>query len=86
MKFLVESSFKQVPTPEMLGLIPAESAHGEMLDRQGVRLALYLAADQSRAWQIYQADSLAAVEQILASFPLHPYLQMSITPLADGPS
>jgi muconolactone delta-isomerase len=86
MKFLVESSFKQAPTPEVLALIPAESAHGEMLDQQGVRLALYLAADQSRAWQIYQSDSLATVEQILASFPLHPYLQMSITLLADGPS
>ncbi len=30
MKFLVESSFKQVPTPEMLALIPAESAWGNV--------------------------------------------------------
>jgi muconolactone delta-isomerase len=83
MKFLVEGWFKQVPTPAVLALIPAEVEHGKPFDAQGIRQALYVASDQTRAWQVYQTDSLTAVQEILASFPLHPYLNTSITPLAD---
>ena len=85
MKFLVEGWFKQAPTPDMLALIPVEIEHGKQFDKQGIRQALYVASDQSRAWQIYQADSLMAVQEIVASFPLYPYLNTMITPLAhDG--
>ena len=84
MKFLVEGWFKQAPTAEILALIPAEVAHGKQFDAQGTRLALYVASDQSRAWQVYQADSLASVQSIVASFPLHPYLATKITPLAES--
>jgi muconolactone delta-isomerase len=83
MKFLVESWFEQMPTPEVLALIPAEVAHGQQFDAQGSRLALYVAQDQSRAWQLYQADSAQAVQSIVASFPLYPHLATKITPLAD---
>jgi muconolactone delta-isomerase len=85
MKFLVESWFAQAPPPEVLALIPAEVAHGRQFDMQGARLALYIAQDQSRAWQLYQADSVDAVQRIVASFPLHPYLATKITPLAENP-
>jgi len=82
MMFLVESQFTAVPTADILALIPAESARGAALDAEGVRLHLFVAADQSKAWQIYRADSLVELEQILASFPLHPYVTTTITPLA----
>jgi len=83
MRFLVESSFKQTPTQEILALIPAEIARGHELDAQGIRVKLYVAADQARAWQVYQSDSQTAVQAALASLPLHPYLNITITPLAD---
>jgi muconolactone delta-isomerase len=82
MMFLVESQFTAVPTADILALIPAESARGVALDAEGVRLHLFIAADRSKAWQIYRADSLAELEQILASFPLHQYVRTTITPLA----
>ena len=82
MMFLVESQFTAVPTADVLALIPAESARGAELDAEGVRLHLFLAADRSKAWQIYRADSLAELQQILASFPLHQYVTTTITPLA----
>ena len=84
MTFLVESQFTVIPTAEILALIPAESARGAELDAEGVRLHLFVAADQSKAWQIFRADSLEKLDQILASFPLHHYVTTTITPLADG--
>ena len=85
MRFLVESSFNQSPTNEILALIPAETARGLELDQQGIRKALYLAADQSRAWQVLVAESQAAVQAVMESFPLFPYLNVTITPLAEEP-
>lgn len=83
MRFLVETAFTQAPTPEMLALIPAESARGVELDQQGVRQALYVAADQSRAWQVLTGLTESEVNDVLASFPLHSYVSHTITPLAD---
>jgi muconolactone delta-isomerase len=83
MRFLVETTFKQAPTEEVLALIPAEVEHGKILDAQGVREQLYVAADMSGAWQIYQSESLAAVRALVETFPLSPYLKATITPLAE---
>ncbi|MBS1965246.1 MAG: hypothetical protein JST60_05425 [Chloroflexi bacterium SZAS-1] len=83
MRFLTEVTFTQAPTPEMLALIPAETAHGLKLDAAGMREHLFVAADNSRAWQVLRADSLAEAEAIAKSFPLAPYLAITITPLAE---
>ena len=84
MTFLVETQFKAPPTPEILALIPQEIAHGKMLDAEGVRLHLFVAADQSRAWQIYRVGSPADLEAIIAGFPLHPYLNTTITAISEA--
>ena len=83
MRFLVESSFRAAPTPEILALIPAEMAHSATLDRQGIRERLYVAADNSRAWQVLRADSAEAIQSVIDSFPLAPYIGIKITELAD---
>ena len=83
MKYLVETKFKDAPTPEILALIPAESAHGKALDAQGIRLQLYVAADQSAAWQVFQGKSLAEVQGVVNSFPLARYVMSTIIALAD---
>ena len=82
MTFLVESQFTSVPTADILALVPTESARGAELDAEGVRLHLFVAADQSRAWQVYRSDSLTELQQILATFPLYQYVTTTITPLA----
>ena len=81
-RFMVEGALRGPHTPETLALIPAEVARGEELVRQGVRTGLYVAADFSRAWQVYDLASVEDVEQVLASFPLHPHLDQTITPLS----
>ena len=83
MRFLVESSFREPPTTEILALIPAESAHGIALDQQGVREHLFLAADNSRAWQVLCADSTDALQAILDGFPLARYMSATITELSS---
>jgi muconolactone delta-isomerase len=83
MRFLVESSLNVQPTPELMALIPAETARGLELDTQGLRECLYLAADMSRAWQVFLADSPQAVEELLQSFPLAAYTASTITALAE---
>jgi muconolactone delta-isomerase len=83
MKYLVTSTLNQAPTDSIMALIPAEIARGKELDAQGIRLKLYVAADQSGAWQIYQGDSEADVRRAIESLPLHPYVATTITPLAE---
>lgn len=49
MRFIVESALAVAPTPEIMALLPAESARGVELDEAGIRDALYVSADVSRA-------------------------------------
>jgi len=88
MRYMVQGTPRQprqAPTAEMLALVPAEVAAGAELDRRGLRAALYVAADLSAAWQVFDADSEAAVRAALAALPLTPYTDYRITPLADEP-
>lgn len=84
MQFMVEMKYTQALTEEMIALIPAESARGKELDAAGSRLALYLAADLSSAWQVYQANTLAEVQEMIDSFPLSRFVAATITPLQDA--
>lgn len=84
MRFLVESTLKAPPTNDVLALFPAESARGAELDAEGVRESLFIAADNSKAWQVFRAASPQALQMILDSFPLTPYSAFVITPLADN--
>jgi muconolactone delta-isomerase len=86
MRYLVTSKFNQVPTDSIMALIPAEIARGKELDAQGIRLKLYVAADQSAAWQIYQGNTQADVQAAIESLPLHPFVVTTITPLAEDVS
>ena len=74
MRYLVTSRLNQAPTVSIMALIPAEIARGKELDAQGIRLKLYVAADQSRVWHIYQGDTEADVQQAIEAPPLHPYV------------
>ena len=84
MRFLVESTFAKAPTDDILALIPAETARGKELDAQGIREALYLAVDQSKSWQVFRSESPQTLQTTLESFPLHPFLTFTITPLAEA--
>ena len=53
------------------------------LTEQGLIAAVYVAADQSNAWAVWNVDSEAALEEAHNSLPLHPYMSSEITVLAE---
>ncbi len=83
MRFMVESTPTQPLTDELLAVVPAETARGRELDAPGLRHAFYLAADWSKGWQIFAADSMKEVQRTLTSLPLAHVTQNTITPLAE---
>ena len=83
MRFLLKKTFKAPPTEEVLALIPIEEARAKELAEQGLLEALYVAADLSNAWAVWNCGSQAALEETHATLPLHDYLNIDITLLAD---
>ena len=83
MRFIVEGRLAAAPTPELYALIPAETARGKELQAQGVRLHLFIAADMSAGWQVFDVQSRDELDAVLASFPLHPYVTETVTELAE---
>ena len=84
MRFIVESRFAQAPTAEILALLPAEQSRGREPDAQGVRRHLFVAADNSASWQVFELGSREELDRAVASFPFHPYVTEKITELGDA--
>jgi len=83
MKFIANNSLKQAPNEEIMALFPAEQARVAELMAQGVLEALYVAADFSKAWLVLQGESQEVVQKAVESLPLHKYLHVELTPLAE---
>jgi muconolactone delta-isomerase len=84
MLFMVESRFAAAPAPDILALLPAEQARGRELDAQGVRRHLFVAADKSASWQVFQVQSREDLDPIMASYPFHPYMSDKMTELSEA--
>lgn len=83
MKFLASNQMKQAPDAEVMALFPAEQARVAELMAQGVLETLYIAADYSKAWLVFRAESEEVAWQAVKSLPLHKFLQVELTPLAE---
>ena len=83
MRFLTKETFKAPPTAEVQALIPAEIAKVKELTEQGLISAMYMAADLSSVWVVWDVDSQAALEETHTTLPLHPYMNSEITLLAE---
>ena len=83
MRFLTKETFKAPPTAEVQALIPAEIAKVKELTEQGLIFAVYMAADLSSVWVVWDVDSQAALEETHTTLPLHPYMNSEITLLAE---
>ena len=83
MRFLVKNTLKEGPTEEVKALIPAEQARTKELSQEGLVEALYIAADMSGAWLVWNVDSKDALEGVHKTLPLHDHVDQDITLLAD---
>jgi hypothetical protein len=60
MQFTVESRFVSGPAQGILAMLPAEQARRRELDALGLRLHLFLAADNSGSRQMFKLDTRGA--------------------------
>ncbi len=63
--------------------MPAEQRRGVELAEQGIREAVYVAADRSAVWTVWNRDSQEVVEEVAKTLPLYECWNMDITPLSD---
>ncbi len=83
MRFLTTETFKAPPTEEVRALIPAEIVKVKELTEQGLIAAVYMAADHSSVWVVWNVDSQAALEEAQNTLPLHQHVNSEITVLAE---
>jgi muconolactone delta-isomerase len=84
MQFMATISFDTARRAEVEQALPAEQARVRELQQQGVLDTLYV-PDGSGApaglWVVFNGESRDAVEHIIQSLPLYPYMQLELTPL-----
>ncbi len=76
--YLAEIDLPAELSEEFLALIPRQRAQVEKLFTEGTLLSYSLSADRTRLWAIFTASSELEVSEILATFPLHPYIHSHI--------
>ena len=52
MRFLLKLTLNRPLSEEIMALIPAEQRRGVELAEQGIREAVYIAADRSAVWKV----------------------------------
>jgi muconolactone delta-isomerase len=80
---MVTVGFVQRQQEAIAARMPAEQAHVRKLMEQGVIEAINIAADRSRVWLVMQGDSEDHVRQMMAAFPLYPYMELEVAPLLE---
>lgn len=66
-----------------MALLPAEKKRGKELAEQGIREAVYVAADRSAVWTVWNCPSREVLDQITKTLPLFEYWNIEVTQLAD---
>jgi len=83
MRFLLKLTLDQPTSEEIMALIPAEQRRGKELAKQGIREAVYIAADRSAVWTVWNCDSEDVLEEMTKTLPLYQFWNIEVTQLAD---
>lgn len=81
---MVTMTFDLERRAEIIAQVPAEQERIRELRAQGAVEALYIAEAQDRVWLVLRGETLEAVQEIVASLPLHAYATVELAPVA-GP-
>lgn len=84
MRFLLKLTLDRPTSEEIMALLPAEQRRGVELAEQGIREAVYIAADRSAVWMVWNCDSEDVLEEMTKTLPLYEYWNTDSTRLADG--
>ena len=82
MEWMVHAAFHPQDRQSIVQRIPQEQEHVRALMQQGTIEALYIASDFSGVWLVMRGESRDQIQETLASFPLYPFMQVTITPLS----
>ena len=83
MRFLLKLTLNQPSSEEIRALLPAEKKRGEELAEQEIREAVYVAADRSAVWTVWNCASQEALEEVTKTLPLYEFWKIEITQLAE---
>ncbi len=84
MRFLLKLTLNRPPSEEIMALLPAEKKRGEELEEQGMREAVYIAADRSTVWSVWNSASREALDEVIKTLPLYEFWDIEVTQLADA--
>jgi muconolactone delta-isomerase len=81
MRYMVDLTFLPgVDVAAIAPLFPQEQEHTRKLTEQGVVEAIYIGNEAvTHVWIVFKSDSKEALEQVLETFPLHPYQHAEVT-------
>lgn len=82
-KFINAFTWTQPPNEEFAALRPAQAARARELMGQGVIHYLFLAADNSGGWAIYNAESREEVLGVIDQLPLRKYMNNNVKELQN---
>ena len=82
-KFINAFTWNQPPNEEFASLRPAQAAKARELMEQGIIQCLFLAADNSGGWAIYNRESREDVLVILEQLPLRKYMNNNVKELQN---
>ncbi len=77
-QYMVEFNLPEDLTDDFLELIPLQRNIIHTLLAEGILVNYAISLQNSRLWAVINADSEEEVEEILADWPLLPYLEGSI--------
>lgn len=83
MRFMLKLTLNRLPSEEIMTRIPAEQRRGIELAEQGIREAVYVAADRSAVWTVWNCDSENALEELTKTLPLYEFWNIEVMRLAD---
>jgi muconolactone delta-isomerase len=83
MRFLLKLTLNGAPSEEIMARLPAEKRRGRELAGQGIREALYVAADRSATWTVWNCASREVLDELAKTMPLYEFWNIEVTPLAD---
>ena len=66
-------------------MVEAEMARGNELMREGKQLRLWRIVGRRSNFGIWQADTFEELHEILHSMPMHPWMDIDITPIMEHP-
>ena len=83
MRFLLKLTLNRPTSEEIMVLLPVEKRRGKELAEQGIREAVYVAADRSAVWAVWNCDSEDVLEEMTKTLPLYEFWKIEATRLAD---